>query len=104
MDSSEVEAADNLTGSSPWKNQSLYYTPAARHSSAGMHSNKMASHDMSMTALQMEDEVHGPTAPDPTNNLNPQNWSPWKKRFLFCALLSSSILCDGSVMFVLSWA
>ncbi|ETN36834.1 uncharacterized protein HMPREF1541_07821 [Cyphellophora europaea CBS 101466] len=57
----------------------------------------MASHDMSMTALQMEDEVHGPTAPDPTNNLNPQNWSPWKKRFLFCALLSSSILCDGGM-------
>jgi hypothetical protein len=33
--------------------------------------------------------------PDPNDSLNPQNWSPWKKRLLFLALMSSSILADG---------
>jgi hypothetical protein len=28
---------------------------------------------------------------------SPRNWSPWKKRLLFCSLMSSSILCDGCV-------
>jgi len=26
---------------------------------------------------------------------SPQNWSPWKKRMVFLALMSSSILADG---------
>jgi hypothetical protein len=30
------------------------------------------------------------------NDVNhPQNWSPWKKRLLFLALMSSSVLTDG---------
>lgn len=33
--------------------------------------------------------------PDPSDPLNPQNWSPWRKRLLFLALMSSSILADG---------
>ncbi|KAL2871901.1 putative MFS transporter [Aspergillus lucknowensis] len=28
---------------------------------------------------------------------NPRNWSPWKKRLLFIALMSSSILADGGM-------
>jgi hypothetical protein len=36
--------------------------------------------------------LEGPDANDPHN---PQNWSPWKKRLLFLALMSSSILADG---------
>ena len=32
---------------------------------------------------------------DPNDDLDPQNWKPWKKRLVFIALMSSSILCDG---------
>jgi hypothetical protein len=33
---------------------------------------------------------------------SPRHWSPWKKRLLFCSLMSSSILCDGCVPVLLS--
>ncbi|KIX06274.1 uncharacterized protein Z518_04249 [Rhinocladiella mackenziei CBS 650.93] len=35
--------------------------------------------------------------PDPSDDRNPQNWSPWKKRLVFIALMSSSILADGGM-------
>jgi MFS family permease len=34
---------------------------------------------------------------DPSDTSNPQNWSPWRKRLVFVALMSSSILCDGGM-------
>ncbi|KAH6664072.1 putative MFS transporter [Halenospora varia] len=34
---------------------------------------------------------------DPSDPLDPHNWSPWKKRSVFLALMSSSILCDGGM-------
>ncbi|ETI19831.1 hypothetical protein G647_08845 [Cladophialophora carrionii CBS 160.54] len=34
---------------------------------------------------------------DSTDSRNPKNWSPWKKRLLFLALMSSSILADGGM-------
>lgn len=37
------------------------------------------------------------TFADPADELDPQNWKPWKKRLVFIALMSSSILCDGYV-------
>ena len=37
---------------------------------------------------------------DPADELDPQNWKPWKKRLVFIALMSSSILCDGYVVLV----
>ncbi|KAG9241113.1 putative MFS transporter [Calycina marina] len=35
--------------------------------------------------------------PDASDKLNPQNWPVWRKRALFFALMSSSILCDGGM-------
>ena len=35
---------------------------------------------------------------DPADELDPRNWKPWKKRLVFIALMSSSILCDGYVL------
>jgi len=35
--------------------------------------------------------------PNPSDPLNPQNWSKWKKRSVFFALMTSSILCDGGM-------
>ena len=35
---------------------------------------------------------------DPFDELDPQNWKPWRKRLVFIALMSSSILCDGCVV------
>ncbi|RAL07121.1 putative MFS transporter [Aspergillus homomorphus CBS 101889] len=34
---------------------------------------------------------------DEDAQLNPRHWHPWKKRFLFFALMSSSILADGGM-------
>lgn len=34
---------------------------------------------------------------DPSDPLDPHNWSTWKKRSVFLALMSSSILCDGGM-------
>lgn len=34
---------------------------------------------------------------DGNEQRNPRNWRPWKKRLLFFALMSSSILADGYV-------
>lgn len=56
----------------------------------------MALHDMSMGGFDEEGEhQHVLDRPDPTDDVNPQNWSARKKRLLFVALMSSSILCDG---------
>lgn len=40
---------------------------------------------------------------DPSDTLNPQNWSPWKKRMVFLALMSSSILADGYICHFDCW-
>jgi hypothetical protein len=35
--------------------------------------------------------------PDTSDVNNPQNWSPSRKRAVFLALMTSSILCDGGM-------
>ncbi|RMZ83598.1 hypothetical protein DV738_g962, partial [Chaetothyriales sp. CBS 135597] len=37
-------------------------------------------------------------AADQDDTRNPQNWSPWKKRLVFLALMSSSLLADGGMV------
>ena len=50
----------------------------------------------SIVALSNDhDETIWLEGPDPSDSLNPQNWSPWTKRMLFFVLMSSSILTDG---------
>jgi hypothetical protein len=40
-------------------------------------------------------KVHSLKDCDPTDKRNPRNWSPFKKRMLFTALIASSFLADG---------
>jgi len=59
-------------------------------------SEKNTTVDNTVTAVNNDGEqssVHEDT--DPNDQRSPQNWSPWKKRLLFLALMSSSILADG---------
>ncbi len=61
-------------------------------------SEKNTTSDSTVVALNCDGEqqtIH--EVPDPNDHRNPQNWSPWKKRLLFLALMSSSILADGYV-------
>ncbi len=52
------------------------------------------------TVLALSNDSDKPSVlegPDENDDRNPQNWSPWKKRLVFLALMSSSILADGYV-------
>jgi hypothetical protein len=60
-----------------------------------MHSSKMALHDLSAIPDEDFDDRHVLDRVESTDDRNPQNWSARKKRLLFLALMSSSILCDG---------
>jgi hypothetical protein len=42
-------------------------------------------------------KFHGIEGPNAVDKENPRNWSPAKKRLLFAALISSSLLADGYV-------
>lgn len=50
------------------------------------------------TVIALSNDKNEPTileGPDQSDSRNPQNWSPWTKRMVFLALMSSSILADG---------
>jgi hypothetical protein len=50
----------------------------------------------SIFALSNDDEQGVElAAADPEDVLDPQNWPPVRKRLVFLALMSSSLLCDG---------
>lgn len=54
--------------------------------------------DQESSVIALSNEGDQPTVlegPDRNDPRNPQNWSPWKKRLIFLALMSSSILADG---------
>lgn len=54
--------------------------------------------DPSLTVVALSNDGSEPVllqGPDPNDLLNPQNWSPWRKRLIFTALMSSSLLADG---------
>jgi hypothetical protein len=62
-----------------------------------MQSSKMALHDLSAIPVDEDEERHVLDRPEALDDADPQTWSAGKKRLLFLALMSSSILCDGSV-------
>lgn len=68
---------------------------ATRETTTEMPSHKMALPGITVASFDQEEERHVLDRPDPEDGANPQNWPPWKKRVLFFALMSSSILCDG---------
>lgn len=56
------------------------------------------------SVLALSNDRHEPTVlegPDLNDTRNPQNWSPWTKRAVFLALMSSSILADGYANYTL---
>lgn len=60
-----------------------------------MQSHKMALPGITVVPFNQGQEHHELGQPDPGDDMTPQNWPPWRKRLLFFALMSSSILCDG---------
>lgn len=48
-------------------------------------------------AVEIE-EIAAALDPDISDSNNPQNWPIWKKGTIFLALLTSSILCDGGMI------
>ncbi len=63
--------------------------------------------DPETTVVALSNDSSEPSileGPDRNDERNPQNWSPWKKRLVFLALMSSSILADGYVLILLSIA
>jgi hypothetical protein len=60
--------------------------------------------DMEKKAASETVELHPPPAievtVDPADTLDPKNWPVLKKRLVFLALMSSSILCDGYDHFI----
>lgn len=62
----------------------------------GMVSEKTVNPESTVIALSNDsDQPSVIEGPDPNDVRNPQNWSPWKKRLILLALMSSSILADG---------
>ncbi|KAK5189460.1 hypothetical protein LTR96_010136 [Exophiala xenobiotica] len=56
--------------------------------------------DPETTVVALSNDSSEPSileGPDRNDDRNPQNWSPWKKRLIFLALMSSSILADGGM-------
>ncbi|KIW86782.1 uncharacterized protein Z519_12568 [Cladophialophora bantiana CBS 173.52] len=52
------------------------------------------------TVVALSNETDQPSVvdgQDSDDSRSPQNWNPWKKRLLFLALMSSSILADGGM-------
>lgn len=78
-----------------WSAPDHSYGFQQQSSTAAMHSSKMALHDLSAIPDEDFDDRHVIDRDESTDGRNPQNWSARKKRLLFLALMSSSILCDG---------
>ncbi|RMD41466.1 hypothetical protein DV735_g3635, partial [Chaetothyriales sp. CBS 134920] len=67
----------------------------------GHHLDAEKNRDHEATVVALSAESSEPTilqGPDQDDERNPQNWSPWTKRLVFVALMSSSLLADGGMI------
>lgn len=69
--------------------------PSVQTSAWGMQSSKMALCNLSGLTPGEEREGHVLDRAEVTDDSSPRHWSLRRKRLLFLALMSSSILCDG---------
>lgn len=68
----------------------------ASEGTSTMETTEKAQLETSVVALSNDSsEPHVLEASDLNDALDPQNWTAWRKRMVFLALMSSSILCDG---------
>ncbi|KIW21288.1 hypothetical protein PV08_01868 [Exophiala spinifera] len=62
-------------------------------------SEKIVNPGSTVVALSNENDQPSLDGLGSDDSQSPQNWSPWKKRLLFLALMSSSILADGGMTY-----